>query len=101
MDTAAEFDLGYLPMNRKEPGIDEQLRLKEIYAKLIKQRKTRLVPKDDKLLAGLNGVTKKSTSHMVAQATACDLIKREPQPLGQLGIMMMFFNFKYRPLEKP
>ncbi len=56
MDTVAEFDLGYLPMNRKAPAIDEQPRLKKIYAKLMQQRKTRLVPKDTKLLAGLNGL---------------------------------------------
>ncbi len=56
MDTVAEFDLGYLPMNRKQPTVDEQPRLKEIYAKLMQQRKTRLVPKDVKLLAGLNGL---------------------------------------------
>ena len=56
MDTVAEFDLGYVPMNRKKPAIDEQPRLKEIYAKLMQQRKTRLVPKDVKLLAGLNGL---------------------------------------------
>ncbi len=56
MDTVAEFDLGYLPMNKKEPAIDEQPRLKEIYAKLMQLRKARLIPKDVKLLAGLNGL---------------------------------------------
>ncbi len=56
MEVAAEFDLGYLPMNRKQPAIDEQKRMKAIYVRLLQLRKTRIVPKDVKLLAGLNGL---------------------------------------------
>ncbi len=70
MDTVAEFDLGYLPMNRKVATVDEQPRLKEIYAKLMQQRKTRLVPKDVKLLAGLNGLA------LSALAEAADIAPR-------------------------
>ena len=56
MDSAAEFDLGYLPMNRKQPALAEQKSMKQIYSKLLQQRKARPVPRDIKLLAGLNGL---------------------------------------------
>jgi len=56
MDSAAEFDFGYLPMNRKEPSLDERKLLKEIYRKLLQVRKERSSPKDAKLMAGLNGI---------------------------------------------
>jgi len=56
MDSAAEFDLGYLPMNRKQPSLDEQKLLKVIYRKLSQARKERNSPKDTKLMAGLNGI---------------------------------------------
>lgn len=56
MDSAAEFDLGYLPMNRKEPAPGEQKIISQIYAKLLQRRNARPVPKDIKLLAGLNGL---------------------------------------------
>ena len=56
MDRAAEFDFGYLPMNRKQPALAEQKSMKQIYSKLLQQRKARPVPRDIKLLAGLNGL---------------------------------------------
>lgn len=56
MDTPAEFDLGYLPMNRKQPTLAEQKSLTEIYRKLMQLRQERGIPKDSKLLAGLNGL---------------------------------------------
>ena len=55
-DSASEFDFGYLPLNRKEPSLDERKLLKKIYRKLLQVRKERSAPKDTKLMAGLNGI---------------------------------------------
>jgi uncharacterized protein YyaL (SSP411 family) len=66
MDSAAEFDLGYLPMNRTEPSPDEQKLLKKIYRKLLQARKGRKVPKDTKLMAGLNGIALQAFSEAAA-----------------------------------
>ena len=66
MDTAAEFDLGYLPMNRKQPTLEDQKRLKEIYPKLLQVRKQRITPADTKLLAGLNGIALQAFSEAAA-----------------------------------
>ncbi len=83
MDTVAEFDLGYLPMNKKQAAIDEQPRLKIIYAKLMQQRKTRVVPKDTKLLAGLNGLA------LSALTEAADIAPRFRQAAGDLRDFML------------
>ncbi len=83
MDTAAEFDLGYLPLNKKEPTGYEQARLKRIYAKLILLRKTRLVPKDVKLLAGLNGLA------LSALTEAADSAPRFRQAADALRTFML------------
>lgn len=56
MNSLSEFEFGFLPMNRKQPSLLEQKRLREIYPKLKQRRKERVVPKDTKLLAGLNGM---------------------------------------------
>ena len=56
MNTAAEFDSGYLPMNHMLPTPDEQQELKHIYPKLMQIRRQKVAPKDIKLLAGLNGL---------------------------------------------
>ena len=56
MESAAEFDLGYLPMNRKQASLAEQKIMKQIYDKLLQRRKAGSVPRDIKLLAGLNGL---------------------------------------------
>ena len=66
MDSAAEFDFGYLPMNRTEPSPDEQKLLKKIYRKLLQARKERKVPKDTKLMAGLNGIALQAFSEAAA-----------------------------------
>ena len=56
LDSPAEFDMGYLPMHKTPPRHDELERLAEIHAKLKKARSQRSLPKDRKLLAGLNGL---------------------------------------------
>jgi uncharacterized protein len=68
MDAAAEFDAGYLPLNRKQPVLAEQTRLKKIYARLLQVRKQRIAPKDTKLLAGLNGIALAAFSDAAAVA---------------------------------
>ncbi len=83
MDTVAEFDLGYLPMNRKQPTVDEQIRLKAIYVKLILLRKTRIVPKDVKLLAGLNGLA------LSALTEAVDIAPRFRLAANELRAFML------------
>jgi len=66
MDTASEFDFAYLPMHRKQPTVDEQKRLKEIYARLLQLRRQRRSPADTKLLAGLNGIALEAFSAAAA-----------------------------------
>jgi hypothetical protein len=56
MNVPAEFDLGYLPLHRIKPGADEYAKLTRIYDKLKQIRARRLLPKDEKLLASLNGL---------------------------------------------
>jgi uncharacterized protein YyaL (SSP411 family) len=68
MDSASEFDVGYLAMNRKEPSLLEQKLLKEIYRKLLRVRKDRNSPKDTKLMAGLNGLALAAFSEAAAVA---------------------------------
>ena len=52
----AEFEFGYLPLHLTSPNKAEQTRLAAVYAKLKVERAKRSLPKDDKLLAGLNGL---------------------------------------------
>ena len=68
MDSASEFDFGYLPMNRKEPSLGDKQRLKEIYPKLMQVRMQRITPKDTKLLAGLNGLALEAFSEAAGLA---------------------------------
>ena len=56
MSAASDFEEGYLPQYRKVPSAEELKRLQAINQKLVKQVHTRVVPKDTKLLAGLNGM---------------------------------------------
>ena len=56
LDSAAEFDLGFLPMNRIPPSLCEQEKLKGIYSKLLAIREQRISPKDIKVLSALNGL---------------------------------------------
>lgn len=70
MDGAVEFDLGYLPMNRRDPLLDEQQAMKMIYTKLSQRRMARPAPKDIKLLAGLNGLA------LAAFSEAADIAPR-------------------------
>lgn len=56
MDRPAEFEFGYLPLHHTRPTKTEQIRLAAIYAKLKIERAKRVLPKDDKLLAGLNAL---------------------------------------------
>ena len=52
----AELEYGHLPMNKTRPTPDEAAKLNAIYAKLKSERAKRVLPKDGKLLAGLNGL---------------------------------------------
>ena len=52
----AEFEFGYLPLHLTPPTKAEKTRLSAIYAKLKVERAKRSLPKDNKLLAGLNGL---------------------------------------------
>jgi uncharacterized protein len=83
MERAAEFDFGYLPMNRKAPALDEQPRLRKIYAKLLQARKQRISPKDSKLLTGLNGLA------LAAFSEAAELAPRYRQAADALQAFML------------
>ena len=56
LDSPAESEYGYLPLHLTTPTKAERARLNTIYAKLKTERTKRILPKDDKLLAGLNGL---------------------------------------------
>lgn len=68
LEAAAESELGYLPQQVREPTAAETAQLEPAYRKLREARRQRLLPKDDKLLAGLNGLALKALS--VAAAVA-------------------------------
>ena len=56
LESPAEFDLGYLPMQRVAANDTETRALTEIYRKLKVLRAQRGLPKDGKLLTALNGL---------------------------------------------
>ncbi len=56
LDRAAELEFGYLPLHHTKPTPAQRVRLNTIYNKLKTERAKRTVPKDNKLLAGLNGL---------------------------------------------
>lgn len=56
LDRSADFEFGYLPLHLKKPSKADSANLKTTYAKLKMERSQRGLPKDNKLLAGLNGL---------------------------------------------
>lgn len=66
LETAAESNLGYLPQQVREPTAAEMRKFGPIYRKLRAERRQRHLPKDDKLLAGLNGLALKALSEAAA-----------------------------------
>ena len=56
LERPADFEFGYLPLHLKKPGKADGAILQAIYAKLKVERSKRALPKDNKLLAGLNGL---------------------------------------------
>lgn len=83
MGTAAEFDAGYLPLDRTEPSISEQKQLKQIYARLRLVRVERQAPKDTKLLAGLNGLA------LLAFSEAAEVAPRYRRAADELHRFML------------
>jgi uncharacterized protein YyaL (SSP411 family) len=66
LDEPAESEYGYLPMHKIRPGAEEAARLQTIYARLKTERARRVLPKDGKLLAGLNGLALTALSRAAA-----------------------------------
>ena len=62
LEAATESELGYLPQQIREPTAAELSRLEPVYLKLLNVRQQRHLPKDDKLLASLNGLALKALS---------------------------------------
>ena len=56
LDRPADLEFGYLPLHLSKPNKADSTKLKAIYAKLKVARSQRGLPKDNKLLAGLNGL---------------------------------------------
>jgi uncharacterized protein YyaL (SSP411 family) len=56
LDAARSFDAGYLPAETRTPTADERRLLADAAHVLYPLRRTRSLPKDDKLNAGLNGL---------------------------------------------
>lgn len=78
LDVPPEFDAGYLPMNRVQPDAAEQARLQQIYRKLMQVRARRGLPRDNKLLAGLNGLA------LAAFSEAADIAPKYRQAADSL-----------------
>jgi hypothetical protein len=83
MSAASEFEDGYLPQYRIVPSADELKRLQGINLKLQQQLDSRVVPKDTKLLAGLNGMMLETLSE------AAELSPRYRQAADELGAFML------------
>ncbi len=66
LDSPAESEYGYLPLHHTVPTKAEGARLATIYTKLKAERAKRILPKDDKLLAGLNGLALSALSEAAA-----------------------------------
>ena len=66
LDQPAESKYGYLPLHLSPPTQEEAARLAPIYAKLKAERAKRVLPKDTKLLAGLNGLALTALSQAAA-----------------------------------
>lgn len=56
LDQAADFELGYLPQEKRPPDTAERQTLSAVYAKLRALRAQRAVPRDAKVLTGWNGL---------------------------------------------
>jgi uncharacterized protein YyaL (SSP411 family) len=56
LDRPAESAYGYLPLHETKPSKEEAVQLTSLYAKLKTERAKRQLPKDNKLLASLNGL---------------------------------------------
>jgi uncharacterized protein YyaL (SSP411 family) len=56
LDRPAESAYGYLPLHETKPSKEEAAQLTTLYAKLKIERAKRQLPKDNKLLASLNGL---------------------------------------------
>ena len=83
MDSVAEFDFGYLPVNRNKPALKDQKRLEEIYPRLLQVRNQRLSPKDTKVLAGLNGIA------LAAYSQAASLAPRYRHAANELRTFIL------------
>lgn len=69
LEVTPESDLGYLPQQVREPTAAELAQLEPVYRKLRNERRHRRLPKDDKLLAGLNGLALKALSEAAAASS--------------------------------
>jgi hypothetical protein len=61
-----EIEYGHLPMNKTPPSAAEATQLAGVYTKLKTERAKRVLPKDNKLLAGLNGLALTALSQAAA-----------------------------------
>ncbi len=67
LDLPPDLDDGYLPMHKAKPDAAERAQLAIIHTKLKQARAKRVLPKDDKLIAGLNGLALTALSEAAAQ----------------------------------
>jgi uncharacterized protein YyaL (SSP411 family) len=73
LDTARNFDQGYLPAEYNVPTTEERRLLADAARTLLPVRRARSLPKDDKMNAGLNGLALSAFS----QATTLDPAYRQ------------------------
>ena len=62
LDQPSEFEYGYLPRYEIQPSPEEMKILRKIDGKLATLRSTRILPKDRKIITGLNGLALQSLS---------------------------------------
>ncbi|MHB0975519.1 MAG: thioredoxin domain-containing protein [Thiobacillus sp.] len=71
LDAPRSFEAGYLPAEYVQPTADERRWLTEAARTLYPLRRTRSLPKDDKLNAGLNGLALSAFSQAIQLDPSC------------------------------
>ncbi len=83
MEKPSDFEFGYLPVDRSVAKADDSKHLLQIYPKLLQARNSRILPKDTKLLASLNGLA------LTAFSEAADTAPRFAQAADELRAFLV------------
>jgi hypothetical protein len=78
LDRAAVFEAGYLPLEHRAPSATERAQLRRMLGQLREARRPRIIPRDEKVLAGWNGL---ALAALAAAAHADARYRREADAL--------------------